>query len=868
MGEVYIAHDARLNRKVALKILPSGSPQDATRKRRFIQEARAASSLNHPNILTIHDFGTMDGISYIVSELIEGESLRTIVKSGALPMRKLLDIAVQVADGLAAAHKAGIVHRDLKPENIMVTPGGRAKILDFGLAKPIDPSGTWDSDLSGMATCDGERTQPGLILGTVGYMSPEQARGLPVGPPSDQFSLGVILHEMATGQQPFLRETPMQTLLEIANLSEAPFTPGPVAFRLLVARLLSRDPEKRFASTAEIHERLKRISDELPDRVQFEEPEFQSQAEVPVVAAIAKRRRRLWSHPAFAALAAIAAFALGLVAARLTAPHTPADFSNYKFTPVAPVSELEALPAFSPNGRTVAYAAESNGVFQIFTQPLKSALAAPLTRAADDCLFPFWSPQGTRIYYISGNRLWSVGASGGSPELLWDNVARAAVSEDGRTFALLRDDNGGGVAYSLWFAQAGTAPRRYSGGSLRDKRFFATSYVAFAPDGKLGLWTSNWNGTSEFWVIPGINGQPRKYLGGLAREPLARMFAWMPDSARIVYGERDHLWIAVAATGARHEITTGTGRERSPALVDVGGGEIGFATPTLQYSVQQIALSGGAPVSLGEGVSPTWSPLAPVYAYITDRSGEPEIWLKDTRSGWERPVVRPKDFPDRTLFLGDLAFSPDGQRVAYRRTGAGSEAIWVSTLDGEAPVRIAEEPNGLVQRGPAWSPDGNWIAYFSVRDGRYALLKAAADGSGAPVLLRRDAGQYPAWSPAGDVIATVGASGVKLVQADGSAMRGAGDGIWFSLAWSRDGKTIYGIRRSPQRHLELATLNPRDGTEAVRVELGNTPAAFAYGVAVGANPVWGASVSADGKTFLTSLVDIKSRLWLLSGYAK
>ncbi len=439
MGEVYIAHDARLNRKVALKILPSGSPQDATRKRRFIQEARAASSLNHPNILTIHDFGTMDGISYIVSELIEGESLRTIVKGGALPMRRLLDIAVQVADGLAAAHKAGIVHRDLKPENIMVTPGGRAKILDFGLAKPIDASGTWDTDVSGLATSDGERTQPGLILGTVGYMSPEQARGLAVGPASDQFSLGVILHEMATGQQPFQRETAMQTLLEIANLTEAPFTPGPVAFRMLVGRCLSRDPEKRFASTAEIHERLKRIGEELPDRVRFEQTEFESQAEAeaPVVAPRGKPRpkRRVW---AIAAAAALAAFCLGLAAAWLTAPHPLPDFSNYRFSPIVPVSDVEALPAFSPNGRTVAYAAESNGILQIFTQPLKSALATPLTHAGDDCLFPFWSPQGTRVYYVSGNKLWSVGASGGSPEMLWDNVSRAAVSGDGRTFALLR----------------------------------------------------------------------------------------------------------------------------------------------------------------------------------------------------------------------------------------------------------------------------------------------------------------------------------------------------------------------------------------------------------------------------------------------
>jgi len=268
MGEVYLAHDSRLNRNVALKILPSDSVRDATRKRRFTQEARAASALNHPNIITIHDFGTTDGISYLVSELIEGESLRKVIAAGAVPIRRLLDIAIQIGDGLAAAHEAGILHRDLKPENIMVTPAGRVKLLDFGLAKPLDASDTLDGELLG-ATLDGEHTQPGLILGTVAYMSPEQARGLPLSFESDQFSFGVMLHEMATGQHPFRRETPMETLLEIANLTQVPFTPGPVAFRLLVAKCLSRDPADRFSSTSEILDRLKRISDELPDKSAF-----------------------------------------------------------------------------------------------------------------------------------------------------------------------------------------------------------------------------------------------------------------------------------------------------------------------------------------------------------------------------------------------------------------------------------------------------------------------------------------------------------------------------------------------------------------------------------------------------------------------
>lgn len=263
MGEVYVAHDSRLSRNVALKILASGTPTDAIRQKRFIQEARSASALNHPNIVTIHDFGTVDGISYIVSELVEGEPLRKLIQQGPLPLGKLLDLAIQIADGLAAAHASGIVHRDLKPENIMVAPDGRIKILDFGLAKPIQRDGSDSASSSEFNGSTFDGTEPGLILGTIGYMSPEQARGAPVSFQSDQFSLGAMLHEMATGQQAFRRETPMQTLLAIADMDQTPFTPGPVAFRMLVQKCLSKDPAARFASTAEITERLRKLRDEV-----------------------------------------------------------------------------------------------------------------------------------------------------------------------------------------------------------------------------------------------------------------------------------------------------------------------------------------------------------------------------------------------------------------------------------------------------------------------------------------------------------------------------------------------------------------------------------------------------------------------------
>ena len=868
MGEVYLARDSRLNRNVALKILPSDSPQDGARKRRFVQEARSASALNHPNILTIHDFGTIDGISYIVSELVEGESLRTLIGRGPTPLRRLLDLGIQIADGLTAAHRSGIVHRDLKPENIMVTPGGRVKILDFGLAKAVDAAATLEGDLLSGSTSDGERTQPGLILGTVGYMSPEQARGLPVTVQSDQFSFGIILHEMATGQHPFRRETPMQTLLEIANVTQPPFTPGPVAFRMLVARCLAREPKDRFSDTSEIFQRLKRISDELPELAA-------GNVDTPIPAPKRDRRRsRLW---AVSTLAAVLVFCLGLLTARILPHRGATDLSNYRFSPLAGSGSLETLPALSPNATLAAYSAYADGAFQVFTRPLASPASTQVTHASSDCLYPFWSPDGKRVFYVSGGTLWSVGAAGGSPQLLFTNVLRAAISPDGHTFALLRNDVASGQAYALFFAPSRGAIRRYDSGPLRGRHFLAGTYMAFAPNGKLGLWTSQENGASEFWIIAKPDAEPR--AANHMPPGRARMFAWLPDSAHVVFSDGrtlssgEHLWLAHVPTGALHEITTGTGREEAPSAPSASD-EIAFASANVSYGIVPVPLNGnsgaldpGRPRAFSDS-SPAWSPVAAEYAYVTDRSGQPEIWLKDTHSGWERPIVTPKEFPDRSLFLGDLAFSDDGQRLAYRRQTEKSEAIWVSTLNGEAPLRLAREPGDAFQRGPTWSPDGNWIAYCSMRSGKYALMKAPADGSGTPALIRLDAGVRPAWSPRGDVIATVNGDGIGLVNADGSAARTVGAGQWLTATWSKHGDVLFGLRRSPQQRLELAMLDPHSGNVSVRADLGAWPAAFSYAAAMDLDPICGASISADGKTLLTSVLNVDSDLWLLSGYKK
>src|ERR1700730_2611354 len=268
MGEVYRARDTRLAREVAIKVLPEALSSDQERLRRFEKEARSASALNHPNIVTIHDIGSEGGVSYIAMELVEGATLRDTVTGGPLPIKKLLQIAPQIAEGLARAHEAGIVHRDLKPENVMVKKDGVVKILDFGLAK-LSSTGSGSGEGSQLPTMTG--TQPGVVVGTVSYMSPEQASGQTVDFRSDQFSLGSMLYEMATGKRAFQKKTAIDTLAAILNEepgSVAAANPQvPTPLRWIVERCLAKEPQGRYASTQDLARDLSTLRDHLSESI-------------------------------------------------------------------------------------------------------------------------------------------------------------------------------------------------------------------------------------------------------------------------------------------------------------------------------------------------------------------------------------------------------------------------------------------------------------------------------------------------------------------------------------------------------------------------------------------------------------------------
>jgi serine/threonine protein kinase len=399
MGEVWKARDTRLDRIVAIKFCAAEFSE------RFGREAKAIAALNHSNICQIYDVGP----DYIVMEYVEGAPIAPVDTA-----RKLLDIAVQISDGLAAAHAAGIIHRDLKPDNVLITRDGRVKILDFGLAKTAhgeigDDDATRTIDAGGRALTD-----PGTTVGTVAYMSPEQARGeRNLTAQSDQFSLGLVLYELAAGKRAFRRGTRAETMTAIIREDAEPL-PGtvPAPLRWAIERLLQKEPAERYDSTADLYRELRQLRDHLSESA--------SASAIPAAGGTSPRAGSTTRRRAILGIGLAAALACGAGLAALLIRPPAADFSAYKFKSIARAGTTERYPKWSPDGKSIVYTAEIHGVYQIFTKGIDSLETAQLTHAADSCTQPFWSPDGATIYYhfpwqfvVCGSLRWHAGAGDG-----------------------------------------------------------------------------------------------------------------------------------------------------------------------------------------------------------------------------------------------------------------------------------------------------------------------------------------------------------------------------------------------------------------------------------------------------------------------
>jgi eukaryotic-like serine/threonine-protein kinase len=857
MGEVYRAHDSRLERDVAIKVLRSGIVTEEDR-RRLELEARASSRLNHPNILTVYDTGHQDSSPYIVAELLEGEPLSAMIVAGGMTMRRLLDIAVQVADGLAAAHAAGLVHRDLKPDNIMVLRDGRVKILDFGLAIMMQrASEEADTISQPRGQTDTAGTAEGVLAGTVPYMSPEQAQGKDIDYRSDQFAFGGILYEMATGQRPFKRATRTETMAAILRDEPAPvhtlnpLVPAPL--RWAIDRCLAKEPSRRYTSTADLHSQLRDIRDH------FSEMLVTDAASAPAKVKVSRK----WAMVA----GGLACIAAGFIVAVEAHRHDRA-LSTYRFTPFATETIDESEPAWSPNGQTIAYSASVNGVPQILARNLDSSVPAQLTDSDSGCMHPFWSPHGARLYFWSKGSLWSISAAGGPPLEVIPNVTLsrqpAAISPDGKTIAFFRNDASMPRVYLFDTESSAISPL--------DREPFPVHFripgaLAFSPRGDrlfASLVTSvDVLGGSESWIIPWPNGRPERIPNQRRSGYIGLTPSWMPDGRNAVFasefkpGTGDHLYILDTDSGGVETVTAGTGQELEPS-VSPDGARIAFASGSLDLNLVEVALADGRITPLLDTArleyAPDWSRSGSQLVYVADSAGLPEIWLRHAGETRGRPIVRGD--AEGTLGFATPRFSPDEGRLAYLRVGA-NHVIWIANLSGGQEVRLEEESSD--QHLPAWSPDGKWIAYTRFFQNQWQIAKVLAGGGGSPVRLTVGGGAAGSvdWSPSGAWICYAESGILHGIPADGGTPLKFGPVAAFTFAADKD--EVYVVRRvkGPGTGWQLARVDIPSGTERWQTALQLPVDADVSSIR--AHP--------DGLRLVMAAGRWKRDIWILEGFA-
>lgn len=698
MGEVYRARDTELGRDVAVKVLPTSFSADSNRLQRFQQEACAASALNHPNILSIYDVGKHDGSPYVVSELLEGETLRKRIGGTALGQRRAIDYALQIANGLAAAHEKGIIHRDLKPDNIFVTNDGRVKILDFGLAKLTQLDG--DQAQTDIPTRRVD-TDPGVVMGTVGYMSPEQLKGRAVDQRSDIFSFGAILYEMLSGRRAFHGESTAETMSAIlkedpSELSETNKTVSP-ALERLVNHCLEKNPEARFHSARDLTFALESVS---------------GSASIPSQAVVAPPITQQWirRHALAAWIIAAVAIAVAIITFAVAYLRNPTKTETAKTIFFIPPPESNTFAAandfISPDGRRIVFSANNKeGKRQLWIRSLDSPDAQPLP-GTEDALQAFWSPDSRYIGFFAGSKLKKIDISGGPAITLTDAVAshggawaRGDVIIYGPTIGgpLYRISSNGGEAMQVTTIDASQSETTHA-------------WPDFLPDGRHFLYLArSANREKSAIYIGSIDSNERKFLINADSSP-----AYAPPGYLLLV--RNRTLMAQPLDVDKLQLTG----DQFPIVEQVG-----FNTANAR-----------AFVSVSENG---------VMVYRTRVFSDAQVSWFD-RSGKQIAQA------GTTGQLLGVVLSADDKRVAISRVDyqSGSSDIWI--IDQDRETRFTFDPAN--DQSPAWSPDGSQIAFNSSRSGVFDLYVKSASGAGNEELLYQSnitKGPHD-WSPDGRYI--------------------------------------------------------------------------------------------------------------------
>lgn len=850
MGQVYRARDARLNRDVAIKLLHAGDLGIPDRRARFAAEARAASALNHPNIITIYDVGEEDGKPYIVSECVEGETLRTIVRRGALSTRRLLEIGVQIAAGLAAAHGSGITHRDLKPENVMVTTGGRVKLVDFGLAKAAStpPVSIGHDDLTLPRVSE---TEAGTVMGTADYMSPEQARGEAVDYHSDQFSVGLILYELASGKQAFHRDSRAETMAAIIREEPRPLESSvPAPLRWITERLLAKESQDRYASTEDLYRDLRILRERLSEISTGN-----------TTAPASPSRRGAWLRLVIPATIAVSLVTLAY--ALLPARRDPGEF---RYTPVVRNAGAEVYPRWSPDGKSIVYSARFRDIDQVMVKEIDATSPAQLTHGARSASTPFWSPDGATIFFIQEQNLWSINASGGEPSLAIAGASDGAIHPDGRTFVFVRKGK-------LWTGTRDRATQKEWGpASALSSTASMGNRIDFSPDGsKAGLVVpAAKEGEQDLLLISWPSGKTR-------RVPLpsgdTMWTSWYPDSQHILLATRDN---SQNFRLAEFNVTTGASRtiEVTPQFImgqslSPDGNRLAFSAGSIEWDIYEMSIPDGrVRLVLARGdinVSPDWSPSGTHFLFETRYRGYDELEDRPYPEGFPRVLVssRSDGLSGAGIIRGRWA--PDGDRIVLSgNADVGQKSrIWLMNAAGGRPAPLDRADNVDL---PGWSPDGQWIAYVRQEGARTQLVKLRPQAGTAPIPLSESSRAFTTqartdWSPKGDWILFVGLKpGLTLITPEGQSQRSLSARTPSVYGFSKDGAHVYAVIHNTATSVpewQLLSFDVATGAEKV-IRTVDLPPSVSF--------IGDFSMHPDGKRFLFCAATFNPDIWMLEGF--
>ena len=742
MGIVYLAEDTRLGRKVALKVLPGEMASDASRRARFEREARAIAALNHPNIVTIHSVEEENGVAFLTMELVEGQPLHHLFGRDGVPLARLLDLSLGIAEALVAAHRQGVVHRDLKPDNIMFTADGRVKVLDFGLAKLRDRS----EDSSDTALPTRSITEEGRIIGTVSYMSPEQAEGRPLDHRSDIFSFGIVLYEMATGQRPFKGATSISTISSILKDTPPPLhqvnAALPADLGRIVRRCLMKEPERRYQSTDDLRNELRELKEDSAS----------GERTIDHPAAPGSARGASAGHRPSAALLATAALIVVTLAGaawlwshRSAAPGaaaadaaSPGAIQMRRATSDGAVQEA----AISPDGRYLAYTRREKDDWSLRLRQVVTGDEVQVVAASPTVLSsPSFSSDGNFLHYVSSERGAPTGAAqrvsvlGGSPRRIADGVYSVSASRDGRRLAMV-----GGLGEEMFLRLTGPDgedPRELAKRTGRDH--FDTPGV-WSPDGRtLAIVSHRIGEPQQIILIDSDSGQERvlpvtklKSMGDLTWIPGKEALLVAGSETPANQGASTQLW-EVSLTGEARTVTHDL-NDYSQITMTSDGATTAVVQVTLRTGIEIAPLRAGA---VGE-----FTELFPISEAGPGRGGLAFIdsgRLVHSMLTGETEQLFVTDLASkasRALTTGDahrnVRISRDGRVLVASRNEGAHKTIWRVDVETGREQRLTSGPFDEPQ---AVSKDGSWVVYASVGGEILSLNKIPGSGGAAVTLV-------------------------------------------------------------------------------------------------------------------------------------